>query len=1242
VDPEIELELEQKLLKSTLITRLFGGSPEPVSLGRFELRRWLGSGATGGVYEALDPERGCAVAIKVLSRVDAKSVYRIKKEFRSLAELSHPNVVALDELFHVDDQWFFSMELVDGVPFDEWVSSGSGALRVDRLRHALGQLVQAVNAIHAAGRLHCDLKPSNVLVTAQGRVVVLDFGLVTDQGTGGEARSVNSGLVGTPAYMAPEQAEGQRSSLASDWYSVGVMLFEALTGRLPFEGNPLRVLKAKQEQPAPDVRALLDGETEAEDLCELCEALLEREAQARPSGETLVARLCENGPWQPAVESNHPRELPPLVGRRAELAVLRESFEEVRSGSAVTLFIAGRSGVGKSALMGTFLAELGGDVVVLRGRCHEQESVPYKVFDPAMDALGGYLRRLPAGEARKLVPRRAASLLRVFPALGRIEPLAEAARGESTPGDARELRNQAFAALKELLFRLTDRTAVVLAVDDLQWGDIDSARMMEHLLGPPEPPPLLLLGAYRSDEVEGSEFLMTTLGERPRVSGRPRLLELEPLPQDSAEELARALLREAVPEHAAVAARLAGEAEGVPFFIVELVQHLKANVARVEQAEALPLTLQGVLLERVAALPPAAQALLRVLSVAAGPLEQAVALAAAELDAGDRSASAALRAARLSRTRGASTGGAVVETYHDRVREAMVSSLHPENTRMIHARIARAMERFDVTDPERLVVHHAGAGDRTRAGEMALEAARRAAEKLAFNRAAELYRKALELLSPDAPQRRALYEALGDALANAGRGTQAAEAYLQASQGMEELSDGRRLQRLAAQQYMRSGRIEEGKELAQVLLRHVGLEYPEDSVGAVTRFVWHRGMLALRGLDIVERDSVEVPSELLERIDTLGAIYQELSISDPLRGAVLHAQFLRGALSAGEPVRALQGLAWEVFHRSVLGGRRNERRATRAVEALEMLGTRIGTPYAQATCQMAYAVRALFTADYHTAIAAAREAERLFQSDRSPASSERGWVAFFRYMALEFAGDMREMLDETPQRARDAAERDDLFTMRLLIMAMVKAYLAADDPATAMAFLDTQRSRLGPGFTTFHHLVFHRTADTLLYQGRGREAFDYTMRLWSQIERSHAYRGPFTRSTVHYLRARCALAAQGRGGDERCMQAMIERDLELVAREGYLSGMPECLHGALLHSGGQTGTARTAVERGLALLQRDRLERYALCAQRRLGEIMRGEAGAALVAAADSGLFRHGVRNPARWAALHVGALHRL
>jgi serine/threonine protein kinase len=260
--------------------------PPSVKAGRFTIRRRLASGGFGDVYEAFDQARLEPVALKVLRVTDAGALYRFKQEFRTLANLAHPNLVTLHELIASDEEWLLSMELIRGGTVVDYVRSGRGAepgtpstdpladastiassrtsrpqspaaarrlalpidtLDFDRLRASLRQLVEAVQALHAHGILHLDIKPSNVLVTEDGRVVVVDFGLA-ERFDLRERNAHGAQIIGTPEYMSPEQAAAAPPSEASDWYGVGAVLYRALTGLNTFPGDSSQVLLKKLDQ----------------------------------------------------------------------------------------------------------------------------------------------------------------------------------------------------------------------------------------------------------------------------------------------------------------------------------------------------------------------------------------------------------------------------------------------------------------------------------------------------------------------------------------------------------------------------------------------------------------------------------------------------------------------------------------------------------------------------------------------------------------------------------------------------------------------------------------------------------------------------------------------------------------------------------------------------------------------------------------------------------------------------------
>jgi serine/threonine protein kinase len=955
----------------------------------YEILGVLGRGGMGVVYRAIDEKRGVVVALKTLQRVDPAALLRFKQEFRALADVAHPNLVTLFELTAVGEFWFFTMELVEGVDFltsarsgtdppipqtaegprpSASLSPGSGRPAQDsspetlvqphrglilapaalaQLRSLLRQLAEGVSALHEAGRLHRDLKPSNVLVSTQGRVVILDFGLAAELGPSGLHQSAEPYLLGTVSYMAPEQAAGQPVSTASDWYCVGSILYRVLTGRPPFLGRPFEVLRDKQrfEPPAPcDLIPHVP-----DDLNDLCVDLLRRDREARPTGREVLRRLGRiAGAPEPAV-AHHPtsHQPAPFVGRTRQLEFLEAAFADMCRGQAVACYIHGPSGAGKTALVRRFLDDRVGQdrAVVLTGRCYEQESVPYKALDGVVDALGRYLRRLPLPSAQALLPDDIRSLVRLFPTLEEAQAVATAPRRAAEVPDPQELRRRAFQALRELMACLGDRHPLVVAIDDLQWGDVDSALLLSELLRPPDAPQLLLLGCYRSEDAATSPVpraLREVQGARgPRIDRR--VLALSMLEPAEAETLARALLDREDPAARAQAAAIARESGGIPLFVAELVRYLQADsgvLDRVPQAN--DLVLDEVLWARVRRLPEDARRLLEVVAVSGRPLGRAEASRAAELGAGDHTVFHILRSGRL-------IGGTSpaerdeIETYHDRVREAVAARIPPGALEDHHRRLAQVLESSGRADPEVLAVHFQGAGKLERAGTYYGQAAVRASEALAFDRAAKLFRLALELRPGDEAESLRLRIGLADALANAGRGPEAAREYLATVAGASaaELLERRRL---AAMQFLMSGHIDEGLAELRSVLGLVGITPPSTPRRAVLSLLLQRLRLRFRGYGFRLRDSRHVAAEDLTRIDICWAATRGLGFIDPIRGADFQARGLLLALRAGEPYRLVRALAMEAIHVSSAGGP-SDRRVAKLLHAAEEIAHQLDDPY---------------------------------------------------------------------------------------------------------------------------------------------------------------------------------------------------------------------------------------------------------------------------------------------------------
>jgi serine/threonine protein kinase len=234
--------------------------------GPYEILSPLGAGGMGEVYRARDSKLGRDVAIKVLPEdvaQDAERLARFEREARSLAALNHPGIVTIYAVEQSGETRFLAMELVEGESLDMAIASGGFSLA--RFLEVAVPLAEALSAAHERGIVHRDLKPANVMITREGRIKVLDFGLAkleapgsgtdaTDMATESRADLTSEGQVfGTVAYMSPEQARGGRIDARSDVFSLGVVLYQMLTGERPFKGNTAvdMISSILRDQPSP-------------------------------------------------------------------------------------------------------------------------------------------------------------------------------------------------------------------------------------------------------------------------------------------------------------------------------------------------------------------------------------------------------------------------------------------------------------------------------------------------------------------------------------------------------------------------------------------------------------------------------------------------------------------------------------------------------------------------------------------------------------------------------------------------------------------------------------------------------------------------------------------------------------------------------------------------------------------------------------------------------------------------------
>jgi tRNA A-37 threonylcarbamoyl transferase component Bud32/tetratricopeptide (TPR) repeat protein len=546
-------------------------------LGPYEVLSLLGVGGMGQVYKALDTRLGRPVAIKLLG--SHVRVGRLLDEARAVSALNHPNIVTLYDVASDVGIDFLVFELVPGRPLNDFVT-GSG-MDVTDLVDAGIQIAEALAAAHDAGLVHRDIKPSNIMVTPESRIKILDFGVAklagrfvsaTDAITTALDATAPGLIVGTVSYMSPEQTRGEPLDGRSDVFSLGCVLYEAATCRLPFRGaSALAVMDAiaAAEPPRP---SMLRPELPAE-LDDVISRALAKDKNDRyaSASELALALRALRGETLTVIRQPAERRLETFVGRDQELDTLRRLAQRAIDGLGTMVFVTGEPGYGKSALAAAFLSDVAHEhpqTLTARGMCIEQYGAG-EAYLPFLDALTGLLggphRQRVMALLRRFAPTWCLQFPGVFGSTNTLEQLQQEVIGATKERMLREF-GDAVAAL-------TASHPLIVLLEDLHWSDPASIDLLRHLGERAGQHRLLVLGTFRDVEADRTEhpiarcirqlrarklceeLQLTLLG----LDGVARFLDARFRPNEFPSELSAAIFR---------------KTEGHPLFADALVQLL--------------------------------------------------------------------------------------------------------------------------------------------------------------------------------------------------------------------------------------------------------------------------------------------------------------------------------------------------------------------------------------------------------------------------------------------------------------------------------------------------------------------------------------------------------------------------------------------------------------------------------------------------------------------------------------------
>ena len=222
--------------------------------GRYLIESLIGVGGMANVYRGKDTQTGNAVAVKVLKEElmdNEELVRRFKNESKAISILSHPNIVKVYDVSVSDRMQYIVMEYIDGITLKEYLKQRGGALTWKETVHFATQILAALEHAHAKGIVHRDVKPQNIMLLADGSIKMMDFGIA--RFSRAQSQTVSDKAIGSVHYISPEQAKGDKTDARTDIYSVGVMLYEMLSGQLPFDGTGAVSIAIMQisEKPRP-------------------------------------------------------------------------------------------------------------------------------------------------------------------------------------------------------------------------------------------------------------------------------------------------------------------------------------------------------------------------------------------------------------------------------------------------------------------------------------------------------------------------------------------------------------------------------------------------------------------------------------------------------------------------------------------------------------------------------------------------------------------------------------------------------------------------------------------------------------------------------------------------------------------------------------------------------------------------------------------------------------------------------
>jgi tetratricopeptide (TPR) repeat protein/archaellum biogenesis ATPase FlaH len=769
-------------------------SSQPTSFagGRYKVKKFLGEGGKKKVYLAHDTvlDRDVAFALIKTEKLDEVARTRIIREAQAMGRLGdHPNIVTVYDFGDQEGQPYIVLPLMPGGDVEGLIEKApEHRLPLDKAIEIARSACRGLEFAHAKGIIHRDLKPGNVWMSADGTAKLGDFGLAVAVDL---SRLTQSGMmVGTVAYMPPEQAMGGKVTTKADLYSMGAMLYEMVTGRPPFVGDD-SVSIIGQHINTPPVSPAWHRADLPPALETLIMQLLEKDPQKRPESAAVVLQALEaieagtlkKEPSKENAPSENPLYRRVFVGREPELRQLQGAFDGAMSGQGALTMVMGEPGIGKTELceqLSTYVTLRGGRTLV--GHCYEEGSLslPYLAF---VEALRSYVLSRDIKDLREELGTGAADVARI------VSEIRERLKVKLRPQkDPEEERYRLLQAVTSFLTNAACVQPLLVVLEDLHDADKGTLDMLTHVSRHLAGARLLIIGTYRDVEVDRSHPLSAALAELRRVSSYGRVI-LRGLNADEVRRMLESITRESVPWGLAEAVHR--QTEGNPLFVQEVVRYL-AEEGLITQKEGrwrptkdtplemnIPEGLRDVIGKRLSLISKECNQLLSVASVIGRDFRLEVLKKVSGLS--EEELFSALEEAKKAAVIEERSGMGAAVTYrfaHAFFRQTLYEETIAPRRIRLHQQLARALEEIYASRLEEHAAelaehfsHSSDSADLKKAVSYGEMAAKRATDVYAYGEAVRLLEQAIkvqEILDPEDKAKQCdLHLALCDALLSA-------------------------------------------------------------------------------------------------------------------------------------------------------------------------------------------------------------------------------------------------------------------------------------------------------------------------------------------------------------------------------------------------------------------------------------------------------------------------------------------